>query len=141
MAQGGDFTHGSGIGGESIYGSKFPDENFKILHKEKALLSMANAGPNSETVPLSFLFTSISYAQLAQFLCLPFHFQANGSQFFITFVSTPWLDNKHVVFGKVVEGQNILIDLEKVGSTSGKPKELAIIEDCGEIKAANKSSL
>ena len=68
-------------------------------------------------------------------------FAANGSQFFITFISTPWLDNKHVVFGKVIEGQSLLDQLEKVGSTSGAPTQKVIIEDCGEISEAPKSSL
>ena len=105
MCQGGDFTRGNGTGGESIYGMKFADENFQKKHIQPGLLSMANAGPNT-----------------------------NGSQFFITTVSTPWLDNKHVVFGQVVEGYNVVEAMEKVGSASGKTSSAVVIEDCGEMK-------
>jgi peptidylprolyl isomerase len=104
MAQGGDFTHGNGIGGESIYGKRFNDENFELKHTGPDLLSMANAGPNT-----------------------------NGSQFFITFVPTPWLDGKHVVFGKVVEGEHILKELNNVGTSSGTPKKPVVIADCGQL--------
>ena len=79
MAQGGDFTTGTGTGGESIYGTKFPDENFALKHLERGDLSMANSGPNS-----------------------------NGSQFFMTFIPCNWLDGKHVVFGKVIKGMQVL---------------------------------
>jgi peptidylprolyl isomerase len=105
MAQGGDFTRGNGTGGESIYGEKFADENFQLKHDRPGLLSMANAGPNT-----------------------------NGSQFFLTFVPCPWLDGKHVVFGEVVEGLEILEQLEANGSQSGQTKQAIIISDCGEIK-------
>ena len=104
MAQGGDFTHGSGIGGESIYGEKFADENFKLTHAKPYLLSMANAGPGT-----------------------------NGSQFFITFVQTPWLDGRHVVFGEVIEGENVVKALEAIGSQSGKTAKVAKITDSGEL--------
>ena len=104
MAQGGDFTRGNGTGGESIYGAKFPDENFKLKHSRGNLLSMANAGPNT-----------------------------NGSQFFITFVETAWLDGRHVVFGEVIEGQELVKALENIGSGSGQTKKKAVIRDSGEL--------
>lgn len=104
MMQGGDFTQGNGTGGESIYGSKFPDENFQVKHTEKYLLSMANAGPNT-----------------------------NGSQFFITFSPTEWLNGKHVVFGKVIKGQNVADEIEKLGSNSGKTQKEIKITDCGQL--------
>ncbi len=102
MLQGGDFTKGNGTGGLSIYGEKFKDEGFPFKHDVPFLLSMANAGPNT-----------------------------NGAQFFITTVPTPWLDGAHVVFGKVVEGQNIVKDIEKHGSQSGKTSMNFVIQDCG----------
>lgn len=105
MAQGGDFTNHNGTGGKSIYGTKFEDENFKLLHTEPYLLSMANAGKNT-----------------------------NGSQFFITFVNCDWLDGKHVVFGKVVDGEGVVDALHKQGSGQGQPKSKCTITDCGEIK-------
>lgn len=104
MIQGGDITHFNGMGGKSIYGERFPDENFQIKHTKPGQLSMANAGPNT-----------------------------NGSQFFITTIATPWLDGNHVVFGEVVEGFETVKAVEKQGSPSGKPKaELKIIES-GEL--------
>ncbi|KAF0688279.1 Aste57867_20149 [Aphanomyces stellatus] len=106
MCQGGDFTHGTGIGGESIYGEKFKDEAFVLKHQGPGVLSMANAGPNT-----------------------------NGSQFFLTTVDTPWLDKAHVVFGKVVEGLDLLETMEEQGSQSGATRVPVIIEDCGELKA------
>lgn len=105
MVQGGDFTKGDGTGGESIYGEKFQDENFKLKHTEEGLLSMANAGPGT-----------------------------NGSQFFITSRETPHLDNKHVVFGKVVEGMDVVRLMENVEvGDNDKPKVDIIIDDCGEL--------
>eukprot|EP00262_Sarcandra_glabra_P014883 TRINITY_DN4464_c0_g1_i1.p1 TRINITY_DN4464_c0_g1~~TRINITY_DN4464_c0_g1_i1.p1 ORF type:complete len:175 (-),score=33.46 TRINITY_DN4464_c0_g1_i1:234-758(-) len=104
MCQGGDFTRGNGTGGESIYGLKFEDENFKKKHTGSGILSMANSGPNT-----------------------------NGSQFFICTEETPWLDGKHVVFGKVVDGYSIVKAMEKVGSNSGTPSSTVLIEDCGQI--------
>ena len=104
MCQGGDFTAGNGTGGESIYGEKFADENFKHKHTGPGFLSMANAGPNT-----------------------------NGSQFFLTTVSTPWLDGKHVVFGKVIEGMDVVKKIEGVGSQSGATRQPVKIEDSGQL--------
>jgi peptidylprolyl isomerase len=107
MAQGGDMTHGNGMGGESIYGAKFADENFHIKHNVGGLLSMANSGPNT-----------------------------NGSQFFMTFVPCPWLDGAHVVFGKIIEDNNKLMQMiEAAGSRSGSVSTKISIEDCGELKS------
>lgn len=104
MLQGGDFTRGNGTGGKSIYGDKFADENFSKKHTKPGLLSMANAGPNT-----------------------------NGSQFFITTVACPWLDGKHVVFGEVIEGMDVVKKVESYGSNSGATSARITIEESGEL--------
>ena len=104
MLQGGDFTNHNGTGGKSIYGAKFADENFQKKHDRPFLLSMANAGPNT-----------------------------NGSQFFITTVPTAWLDGKHVVFGEVTEGSDLVKKIEGLGSQSGKTQGKITIEEAGQL--------
>ncbi|WVR08311.1 hypothetical protein IAU60_005364 [Kwoniella sp. DSM 27419] len=108
MVQGGDFERGDGTGGQSIYGDKFPDENFTKKHDRVGLLSTANAGPNT-----------------------------NGSQFFITVADKcEWLDNKHTVFGEVISGESVIKTIESKGSKDGKPKEKAVVISCGAVQAA-----
>ncbi len=104
MIQGGDFTNGNGTGGRSIYGEKFADENFALKHTKAGLLSMANAGPNT-----------------------------NGSQFFVTVAPTPWLDGKHVIFGEVIGGMDVVEKMESIGSRSGRTSETVVLESCREL--------
>jgi peptidyl-prolyl cis-trans isomerase B (cyclophilin B) len=127
MIQGGDFTKGNGTGGKSIYGEKFKDENFGIKHTKKGLLSMANAGPNTNGKLLHTIFdSSRTLLRLTCTLLL------TGSQFFITTEVTNWLDGKHVVFGEIVEGYDVVQKIENTPKNSqDKPNSPITIKESG----------
>merc|ERR1719410_1283320 len=104
MCQGGDITRGNGMGGKSIYGETFPDENFQLKHEGPGILSMANCGPNT-----------------------------NGSQFFLCTAETKWLNGKHVVFGSVTKGMDVVKKIEQYGSHNGKTSKQILIKACGQL--------
>lgn len=104
MCQGGDFTNRNGTGGASIYGARFEDENFSLKHAGAGILSMANSGPGT-----------------------------NGSQFFLCTAATPWLDGKHVVFGSVTKGYEVVQAIERVGSQSGQTSQPVVVSACGQL--------
>jgi len=111
MIQGGDITRGNGKGGDSIYGGRFPDENFQLKHDGPGVLSMANSGPGT-----------------------------NSSQFFITVNQTPWLNGKHVVFGEVIDGMDVVKEMEAQGTRSGKPQKKVVLAECRQLETQPASS-
>ena len=128
MCQGGDFTNHNGTGGKSIYGDRFEDENFELTHEGKGILSMANAG--KRVVHLCVAMLHLQDIYLTDLILGP---NTNGSQFFICTADTPWLDGRHVVFGKVVEGLDVIDKVEAVGSDSGQTSKKVVIKESGEL--------
>ena len=146
VIQGGDITHGNGVGGESIYGTTFPDEECinKLIYDKPFFLAMANKGPDTNNSQVTDVMKSLllcvrlhKIGLVIILICLVFYFFSSflTQKFFITTVKTRWLDSKHTIFGKVLDGEDVVKALESLGTGSGKPSKTVTIVDCGELES------